>query len=58
MYYQFITYDANDLIADVGGYLGLLMGQSILALYDLGSEYFKKYISWYKKMGRPGAGQM
>ena len=41
MYYQFITYDANDLIADVGGYLGLLMGQSILALYDLVNEYIK-----------------
>ena len=53
-YFQFVTYDANDFIADVGGYLGLLMGQSILALYDLGNEYFKKYISWYQKMRKTG----
>ena len=49
-YFQFVTYDENDLIADVGGYLGLLMGQSILALYDLGHENLKKLFSWYQKM--------
>ena len=48
--FQYVTYDENDLIADVGGYLGLLMGQSILALYDLGYENLKKLISWYQKM--------
>ena len=49
-HFQFVTYDENDLIADVGGYLGLLMGQSILALYDLGHENLKKLFSWYQKM--------
>ena len=53
-YFQFITYDENDLIADVGGYLGLLMGQSLLALYDLGHEYLLKLFSWYQLIRKSG----
>ena len=30
---QYIIYDGNELIADVGGYLGLLLGHSIFSLY-------------------------
>ena len=30
---QYIIYDSNQLIADVGGYLGLLLGHSIFSLY-------------------------
>ncbi len=26
----------NSLIADIGGYLGLLLGQSIMSMYDVG----------------------
>lgn len=32
---QYIIYDHGSLIADVGGYLGLLLGQSILTFYDV-----------------------
>ena len=32
---EYLVYGATNLIADVGGYLGLLMGHSILSLYDL-----------------------
>ena len=35
IFFQFNIYDNNDFIADVGGYLGLLLGQSIYGLYDI-----------------------
>jgi hypothetical protein len=38
-YFQFLAYDGNTFIADFGGYLGLLLGQSIIAFFDLGSDY-------------------
>ena len=31
---EYIVYDFNSFIADVGGYMGLLLGFSILGLYD------------------------
>ena len=31
---QYLIYDLNSFIADVGGYMGLLLGSSILSLYD------------------------
>ena len=29
---EYLTYDMNSLIADVGGYLGLLLGYSLLSI--------------------------
>ncbi len=37
---QYYVYDSDSLIADVGGYLGLLLGQSLLGLYQLGVSHF------------------
>ena len=31
---EFYAYDVNNFIADVGGFLGLLLGQSVLSLVD------------------------
>ena len=31
---QYRIYDFNSFIADVGGYMGLLLGSSFLSLYD------------------------
>ena len=31
---EYLTYDGNDFVADFGGYLGLLLGHSILTFYD------------------------
>ena len=31
---EYYTYDISNLIADFGGFLGLLLGYSILGLYD------------------------
>ncbi len=30
---EYLLYDANSLIADIGGYLGLLLGYSILSVF-------------------------
>ena len=38
-YIQYYTYDAKSFVADFGGFLGLLLGSSILTFYDL----FKKW---------------
>ena len=32
--FQYLTYDGNDFVADFGGYLGLLLGHSLLTFYD------------------------
>ena len=32
---QYIIYDGNAFLADVGGYLGLLLGQSLFGIYDI-----------------------
>ena len=31
---EYLTYDNNDFLADIGGYLGLLLGHSILTLCE------------------------
>ena len=31
---EFLVYGRNDFTADVGGYLGLLLGHSVLSFYD------------------------
>ena len=36
---QYKIYDTNGFIADVGGYLGLLLGQSIYGLYEVVSNW-------------------
>ena len=37
---EYIVYDINDFIADVGGYLGLLLGHSMLSIYHMSVEWF------------------
>ena len=41
---QYIIYDWNSLLADIGGYLGLLVGQSIFGMYQL----FAGWMNWSK----------
>ena len=31
---QYLTYDNNNFVADFGGYLGLLLGHSVLTFYE------------------------
>jgi hypothetical protein len=32
---EYDTYDLNSFIADVGGYLGLCLGMSVISFYDI-----------------------
>jgi hypothetical protein len=42
---QYLIYDNNSMIADIGGYLGLLLGYSILSLYN---KMVDKLMIWTK----------
>ena len=39
---EYVVYDVDDFIADVGGYLGLLLGHSMLSIYYMSVEWFGK----------------
>ena len=53
---QYVVYDTNSLIADVGGFLGLLLGHSMLSLYHLGTQWITdgKKMEKIKKRLRQG----
>ena len=38
---QYIIYDPNSFVADVGGYLGLLLGHSVLSIYKVVAAWAK-----------------
>ena len=40
---QYVVYDFNSFIADVGGFMGLLLGFSILSLYDELTKILKRW---------------
>ena len=42
---EYIIYDSNNLLAEIGGFLGLILGSSMLSLYDVVSERIKK-VKW------------
>lgn len=39
---QYYTYDWIDLFSDFGGYMGLLLGASMLSFYDLARGIYKR----------------
>lgn len=39
---QYVVYDRSSFISDIGGYLGLLLGQSILTCYDILLKWIQK----------------
>ncbi len=39
---EYIIYDFDSFIADVGGFLGLLLGHSLLSIYQSMHEWNKK----------------
>ena len=45
---EYILYDGNSFIADVGGYLGLLLGHSMLSIYSRFVEWLSKFNIWKK----------
>ena len=48
-YIQYYTYDLKSFVADFGGYLGLLLGSSILTFYDLFKQWSITFTSCTKK---------
>ena len=38
----YYTYDWNSFVADVGGYMGLLLGHSLLSYYDVAKLVWKR----------------
>ena len=45
-YTQYIIYDETNFIANFGGYLGLLLGSSVLTFYDGGKIWMGKLYLW------------
>ena len=43
--HQYLIYDLNDFFADVGGYLGLLLGSSFFGIYEIAT-------SWSYRIGK------
>ena len=39
---EYVLYDPDSFIADIGGYLGLLLGHSLLSLFHSAGEWFVK----------------
>ena len=39
---EYLVYDYNNFIADIGGYLGLLLGHSILSVYTMSADLITK----------------
>ena len=50
---EIYVYDFNDLIGDVGGILGLLLGASLMSGIDFLIECFKKKKAQYTGMYLP-----
>ena len=47
---QYTIYAWNNFVADFGGYLGLLLGSSLLTLYDEGKELIAKIFRYIKQL--------
>ena len=41
---EYLVYDYNNFIADIGGYLGLLLGHSIFSIYSMSADWITKPI--------------
>ena len=39
---EYLVYDFNNFIADIGGYLGLLLGHSVFSVYSMSAEWITK----------------
>ena len=52
--FQYIIYDWNNFVADVGGYLGLLLGQSVYGMYEIltNCHSYRALADWLKERRR------
>ena len=49
-YQQYIIYRFEDLVADIGGFLGLLLGHSLLSLYASTAGWYRRKTGGGAKM--------
>jgi hypothetical protein len=54
--HQYLTYDAQSLVADIGGYLGLLLGHSVLSFYDIARGIWRQQFTRATSQGQTGRG--
>ena len=47
---EYLAYDIGNVIADIGGFLGLLLGYSLFGFYDIAKGALSKYRSGGTKM--------
>ena len=47
---EYLVYNIDNFIADIGGYLGLLLGQSIFSIYSMSAEWLAKHVRAIKKL--------
>ena len=52
---EYLVYDFNNFIADIGGYLGLLLGHSILSIYSTSADWITKPFRTIRKLLFPGS---
>ena len=52
---EYLVYDYYNFIADIGGYLGLLLGHSILSVYSMSSDWITKPIRTIGNCLAPGS---
>ncbi len=45
---EVLLYTWRDMVADVGGYLGLLLGISAITVYDVVANAIAEATDWYK----------
>ena len=45
-----MVYDSNSLVADVGGYMGLLLGESLYGIFHMISQWMVALIARRKKI--------
>jgi hypothetical protein len=53
---QYYVYGSDSFIADIGGYLGLCLGMSILTFFDGAVMLMVKGVGWMRK-GRKDVGK-
>ena len=46
---QYIIYDTSSFIADVGGYMGLMLGVSLMSIYENAETFFRKMLQRRKQ---------
>ena len=46
---EYYIYNWGSFIADVGGYLGLLLGSSVLSMYHITTPFLIKHMKWLAK---------